>query len=586
MLWYAVESGPQHDYKHYLSQWTLVLSGEDPWSTNNTYGPLHNVSALLLLLGVLGPKMMTAIAVVAANAFLVNQLILTNDIRHEDWDFQNAWIFFYVIAVPANVLIISMGFAYGLNDTLVAALVVAAIIARHRGLVLVAGASLGLAALLKYYPVFLIHLFALENWRFRPRLVVGAAAVFLVGFSAAVWIWGDAFLVSFDNNVARGPKLFSILAALKSHQSLFGGAEIVDFLIIINAVLVVLSSGLSILIAWILRLHWIEAAVMGLWIVFLTYKVGHQQFYIPWLFLVAALPLAGTRSSQRLAVACVPFILFVSVFQFGYHYVTDQYREILGVVRRDVGLVAFFLGLSCMSYYFAYFRRRPALSTGAESTPTNPPSASISRDGLGGSGYRWPAVPLVMIVTATLAAAAGFAWLQRGQIFPVARAVLIEQTRGAGVTGLGTATWELIDAQSIRATVEFPDSGLSLTMTITPNTDETLPASHLIEVVTVASPTFAGRGVAAIAGLIVKPRPQISGHPLSGAVAEVGDNTFWIALSSSDPDRLNNLKLLRSWPVFELPFEDWAGQRGSVLFEKGRSGERVFEAAFLEWAGE
>ncbi len=172
--------------------------------------------------------MMTAIAVVAANAFLVNQLILTNDIRHEDWDFQNAWIFFYVIAVPANVLIISMGFAYGLNDTLVAALVVAAIIARHRGLVLVAGASLGLAALLKYYPVFLIPLFALENWRFRPRLVVGAAAVFLVGFAAAVWIWGDAFLVSFDNNVARGPKLFSILAALKSHQSLFGGAEIVD----------------------------------------------------------------------------------------------------------------------------------------------------------------------------------------------------------------------------------------------------------------------------------------------------------------------------------------------------------------------
>jgi hypothetical protein len=45
MLWLSLASGTRHDYNAYLSQWKLVLSVVNPWSTDNAYGPLHNLLA-------------------------------------------------------------------------------------------------------------------------------------------------------------------------------------------------------------------------------------------------------------------------------------------------------------------------------------------------------------------------------------------------------------------------------------------------------------------------------------------------------------------------------------------------------------
>jgi hypothetical protein len=63
MIWIAVTSGAQHDYIAYLSESELVLSGADPWSTDNAYGPLHNILAYLL-----APKMCIVTALLVANA--------------------------------------------------------------------------------------------------------------------------------------------------------------------------------------------------------------------------------------------------------------------------------------------------------------------------------------------------------------------------------------------------------------------------------------------------------------------------------------------------------------------------------------
>ena len=99
-------------------------------------------------------------------------------------------------------------------------------------------------------------------------------------------------------------------------------------------------------------LHWLEASVLGLLAVLLAYKTGHQQFYIPWLFLVAALPLAGTRSAARLAWIALPLVMFLSMFQWGYAFGSDGYREILGIVRQSVGFPAFALGVATIVAYF------------------------------------------------------------------------------------------------------------------------------------------------------------------------------------------------------------------------------------------
>src|SRR6476469_7330685 len=74
MIWLALAGGVQHDYGPYLAQWRLVLSGSDPWSTDNAYGPLHNVLAYLLPAGDLAPKLAIAGALLAANAVLLRRL--------------------------------------------------------------------------------------------------------------------------------------------------------------------------------------------------------------------------------------------------------------------------------------------------------------------------------------------------------------------------------------------------------------------------------------------------------------------------------------------------------------------------------
>src|SRR5262249_26569300 len=71
MIWMAFKSGVRHDYHSYLEQWNLVLWGRHPWSTDNAYGPLHNVLAYLLCFGPLGPKMLIAPALLSPHRLLI-----------------------------------------------------------------------------------------------------------------------------------------------------------------------------------------------------------------------------------------------------------------------------------------------------------------------------------------------------------------------------------------------------------------------------------------------------------------------------------------------------------------------------------
>jgi hypothetical protein len=159
--------------------------------------------------------------------------------------------------------------------------------------------------------------------------------------------------VALEFAAIRDPKILSILASLNNYPHLIGGQNVVSFLIRANFVFVAAVGVLSVLLAWKLRLHWLEASALGLLAVFATYKVGHQQFYLAWLFLVAALPLAGTRSCRQLEIICIPFILFLSVFQWGYAYGSDNYHQISSNIRRDVGFFAFGLSVTTIAVYFA-----------------------------------------------------------------------------------------------------------------------------------------------------------------------------------------------------------------------------------------
>jgi hypothetical protein len=182
--------------------------------------------------------------------------------------------------------------------------------------------------------------------------------VVALGFAASTALWGGAILNALALAADRGPELLSIIAAINWHPELVGGRQVVGVLVRTNAVVVAVIAALAVAVGWRARLHWLEASVLGLLATLTAYKVGHQQFLIPWLFLVAALPLAGTISARRLAWLCLPLVMFLSVFQWGYAYGTNAYNNAGGVIRHNVGFIAFPLSMLILVGYFIL--RRPA----------------------------------------------------------------------------------------------------------------------------------------------------------------------------------------------------------------------------------
>jgi hypothetical protein len=137
----------------------------------------------------------------------------------------------------------------------------------------------------------------------------------------------------------------------------------------------------------------------------------------------------------------------------------------------------------------------------------------------------------------------------------------------------------------VRATVDMPEAGLSLTMTLRRNTDPAFPASHTIEMVfTAANSGDQNRIVRDVALPQLKSDETTRGIALAGLSVPVKENIFLIGLSDlkGDIDRNTDLLLRRNW--IDLPVRFASGQRAVISFEKGVSGDRVLADAFRQWS--
>jgi hypothetical protein len=164
----------------------------------------------------------------------------------------------------------------------------------------------------------------------------------------------------------------------------------------------------------------------------------------------------------------------------------------------------------------------------------------------------------------------------------------VDSTKGSGVTQINAAvTWNYVDGGAdgplVVANLDVPERGLKIKLTIRKNTDKTLPASHLIEVVTDAQANFPGKGINSVPRLVMKPGEDARGQPLIGASAKVADGFFWIALSALDTDVKANLALLKERDWIDLPLVYGSGQRAILTFEKGTPGERALDQAIAAW---
>jgi hypothetical protein len=174
------------------------------------------------------------------------------------------------------------------------------------------------------------------------------------------------------------------------------------------------------------------------------------------------------------------------------------------------------------------------------------------------------------------------------------RAIIYEEPLpGAPAVRLeGNVTWSFVNeprapgdapTSEIRATVEVPERQLRLSLSITRNLDSQLPASHIVELKFDLPPDFSGRTIDTTPGVILKQTEEAQGDLLIGAVAKVSDNLFWVALSGADQDAVRNVALLREREWIDIPLRYQTRRRAILTFEKGPSGDQVFEQAFAAW---
>jgi hypothetical protein len=305
LLLYSFNLGAMGDHRHYIEQWSLLLSGQNPWSTDNTYGPFHTVLGFLLPINVLAPKLFMIGLLLAANLMLLSEMIGRSGLsRH---------FIVYILAIPTNVLFISLTLAHAMNDALAAAFFVFAIVARLRGKDLIVALFVAMAALTKYYPILLLPFFALDREDYRWRILIAGVALFALGMAGSYLIWGDPLINSIIYGGSRGASGYSLLLDLSRHG--FDNL-IVGILFKYNAVAVLVTVSLVLIFSVVCRLSWLEGAVVAYLAMLIMYKVGHSQFFLPWLFLVSALPLLNSKRAATLSLIFAPTLLYLSYYQF------------------------------------------------------------------------------------------------------------------------------------------------------------------------------------------------------------------------------------------------------------------------------
>ncbi|WP_249690676.1 hypothetical protein [Stappia sp. WLB 29] len=177
---------------------------------------------------------------------------------------------------------------------------------------------------------------------------------------------------------------------------------------------------------------------------------------------------------------------------------------------------------------------------------------------------------------------------------PVAqRAILYEEgaTGGsAGQASAGRSVWsvteETIDGRTetvLRMRIEVPDRNIAANLTLKPNRDDALPASHLLEVRFELPEGFSGQGVAEVPGLVMKTTEEARGDALIGASVKVADGYFWVALSNLPDEQERNLTLLRDRGWIDIPMLYENGKRAILTLEKGTPGTRAVQQATDAW---
>lgn len=174
------------------------------------------------------------------------------------------------------------------------------------------------------------------------------------------------------------------------------------------------------------------------------------------------------------------------------------------------------------------------------------------------------------------------------QAVAVGQQALLYEERGSTESGSvekGNVVWSVIqespgDGQpeepAVRGTVTMPTSNVQLKMTIRKNTDQSIPASHLIEMVFTVPDGFSGGAIDNVQRITFKDTEQAAGNPLIAVPSKIADNFFIIWLNDARTAQDTNLSLMRRLQWIDIPVSYRNGRRALISLEKGVPGEKAF----------
>tara|TARA_R110002020_G_scaffold316361_12_gene531597 strand:+ start:2298 stop:3839 length:1542 start_codon:yes stop_codon:yes gene_type:complete len=156
----------------------------------------------------------------------------------------------------------------------------------------------------------------------------------------------------------------------------------------------------------------------------------------------------------------------------------------------------------------------------------------------------------------------------------------------------GTVVWTLVsepsgdgpDEQVIRGEINNPEKGLSALITIKRNTDPSLPASHIIEVVFAVPTDFDGGSIDQLQRIAMKQTEADQGNPLIAVPAKITQDFYMVALNDLGEARDANVEMLRQRNWIDIPVVYANGRQALITLEKGTSGTEVFNQALDAWA--
>ena len=155
----------------------------------------------------------------------------------------------------------------------------------------------------------------------------------------------------------------------------------------------------------------------------------------------------------------------------------------------------------------------------------------------------------------------------------------------------GAVAWSLqreanangVQEPVVQGRVNVPGRGLTALITFKRNTDASLPASHLVEIVFAVPPGFEGGAIDSVQRLAMKQTEQDRGDALIAVPAKITDDFHMIALNDFPDARATNMELLRSRNWMDVPLAYRNGRRALLTLQKGEEGTRAFNEAIREW---